>query len=251
MLRCHGATFRSWRPLSEVAHVGAALRAAGSSRKHLASVATPQSASSSSSSRATLGSTTPLATWPGDSHVFEPVWDQHPMFRYFAHLPNSMETYLSMREAQKRMSKLRSADDFNMHFMDRFVEMHTAIEGRRRPVKQGPQSQGLVPVGYHLAASGAQKQWLGQRPRDASLWELTPHWCQVLQARRAKHNSLQWVQVTTMLSLEERWKKNNLMDMRVRQFHVVFELPAPLSELQGEAFRIVALRFDEEEEAKV
>ncbi|CAK9083311.1 unnamed protein product [Durusdinium trenchii] len=98
------------------------------------------------------------------------------------------------------------------------------------------------PGRLEVASLTARAVWLQQRP--GSRWELLPHYCQVVQGRRAQHHGQKWLQVTTRLALEERWLSRSKEDLRVREHFVVYELPREGAIVQD--FRIAAILPDAE-----
>ncbi|CAK9059932.1 unnamed protein product [Durusdinium trenchii] len=173
--------------------------------------------------------------WPETSGIHEPVWDKQIM--QFP-LMNMFETYFVLREARQRVlngSMLHSVNDFNHRFMERFLGFHNEVEsmsGKRRS----------EPGRLEVASLTARAVWLQQRP--GSRWELLPHYCQVVQGRRAQHHGQKWLQVTTRLALEERWLSRSKEDLRVREHFVVYELPREGAIVQD--FRIAAILPDAE-----
>ncbi|CAE7840742.1 unnamed protein product [Symbiodinium sp. CCMP2592] len=82
-----------------------------------------------------------------------------------------------------------------------------------------------------LSSVAARVAWAKERPTGAQRWDLLPHYCQVVQGRRAEHSGRGWLQVTTRLAAEETWTSKGRSDEspRVREHFVVFELPRETS----------------------
>mmetsp|Transcript_24234 Transcript_24234/g.39483 ORF Transcript_24234/g.39483 Transcript_24234/m.39483 type:complete len:100 (+) Transcript_24234:3-302(+) len=93
-----------------------------------------------------------------------------------------------------------------------------------------------------MASYGARMAWSQEKP--GSQWELLPHYCQVVQGRRAEYEGRGFLQVTTRMALEERWvaSKTKTEELRVREHFVVFELPREGAIVQD--FRIAAIELD-------
>lgn len=194
------------------------------------------------------------AQWPEQSFVFEPVWEPSSMPRPLLIIPNMLETYSCLREAQRKLKvqgvDLKSIDDINMHFMDRFLQLHHDAEVSRMPRRGGSMAvRGGSPAGpsrvaapgrLDLASARARSTWTAERPLQAHSWELTPLACQVVQSRRAEHHSRDWLQVTTRLTAQERWAlRGGHGDSRIREHYVVYEMPR---DVPSQAFRISAIR---------
>eukprot|EP00408_Alexandrium_pacificum_P017084 CAMPEP_0171195358 /NCGR_PEP_ID=MMETSP0790-20130122/21357_1 /TAXON_ID=2925 /ORGANISM="Alexandrium catenella, Strain OF101" /LENGTH=239 /DNA_ID=CAMNT_0011660571 /DNA_START=104 /DNA_END=823 /DNA_ORIENTATION=+ len=186
--------------------------------------------------------------WPEQSFIFEPAWEPVALPQMFVMIPNAIETCSSLREAQRLLQgreTLEDIDGFNMWFMERLLALHTEIE-KLRGIRQQPVARATAaqPLGWRLdlAAVGAFSAWSKQRPAGARRWELTPHFCEVVQARRAEHHGLPWLQVTTRLTAEERWvTKGGAPETRIREHYVVFEMPRGPG---GQDFRIAEIRPD-------
>eukprot|EP00747_Dinoflagellata_sp_TGD_P167878 gnl/TRDRNA2_/TRDRNA2_193138_c0_seq1.p1 gnl/TRDRNA2_/TRDRNA2_193138_c0~~gnl/TRDRNA2_/TRDRNA2_193138_c0_seq1.p1 ORF type:complete len:272 (-),score=51.75 gnl/TRDRNA2_/TRDRNA2_193138_c0_seq1:66-812(-) len=225
-------------------------RAAGGTFRCCAQNAAPTlrffAATTAAASRVAEGST---SGWPEKSFVFEPPWEASGLPRAMLLVPNALETYFRLREAQRQLravpgaqdAALETVDEFNDRFMQRFLELHADVErsAQQHLRRQATQSRSggaravapAVPSGrLDLAASGARTVWMAERPQHAVRWETTPHSCQVVQARRAEHHGRRWVQVTTRLTAEERWQvRGGALESRVREHFVVYELPDGLA----------------------
>lgn len=210
--------------------------------------AAPSAAAGQARQTPTTGGGKTVTKWPEQSFVFEPAWEPLGLPQLVVAIPNAIETYLSLKEAQKLLQgrhKLEEVDSFNMRFMERFLDLHTEIE-KLRGVRQQPTARATAaqPLGWRLdlAAVGAFSAWSKQRPPGARKWEVTPYSCEVVQARRAEHHGLPWLQVTSRLTAEERWvTKAGAPEHRIREHYVVFEMPRGS---EGEDFRIAEIRPD-------
>lgn len=159
--------------------------------------------------------------------------------KFMVYVPNTIETFSCLREAQKILlgkTGMDSIDGINIRFMSRFMEMHSELEAsvarRLRPSgASGTRSMtaaaaALASARPELASAGARSTWLSQRPYQARNWEVTPHSCQVVQGRRAEHQERDWLQVTVRLTAEERWQgRDGNPDSRLLEHFVVYELP--------------------------
>lgn len=205
--------------------------------------------------------------WPENSLIFEPAWESSffGIPKVFMVLPNTFETYFTMREAQKLIGQkleLKDADDFNTYFMDRFSQLHEEVEALRRSKAKAsvmavvasiksakapqaathhntaPKSSGSL----DLATADARSAWTLERPTNAKSWDLTPYNCEVVQARRAEHNGRGWLQITVKIEAEEKWviqnSNNSPVDLRIRQHLIVFEIPRESESVHD--FRIAA-----------
>jgi len=207
----------------------------------------------------------PSVNWPENSVIFEPPWDSGggslvPVPAFFMVLPNTMETFFTLREAQQvLLTKLdvKDIDSFNMRFMLRFLDLHAEVEALRRtkaravalasaPPGKFAQAPGPSSGALDLASADARAAWAKERPHNAKSWELTPHFCQVVQARRAEHNGSGWLQVTAQITAEERWTLRGgvagMLDIRMREHLLVYEIPRESSAVQD--FRIAAVHTD-------
>lgn len=225
-----------------------------------AAPAAARDGSNHAGSRAFAPGSGPAGSWPEQSFVFEPAWEPGSIPRPLLVIPNTLETYSCLKEAQRLLLgqgvDLKSIDDINMHFMDRFLELHRDVEVSR-PTRRGGTAamRGTSPAGpkrgatlagvttprrLDLASAGARSTWAAERPLQAQSWELTPHACQVVQSRRAEHHSRDWLQVTTRLTVQERWAlRGGHDDSRIREHFVVFEMPR---DVPAQAFRISAIQ---------
>lgn len=184
-------------------------------------------------------------TWPDASFTFEPAWETSSLPSTLSNVLNAFETTFRLREVQQlwaeREPRLESIDDINMHFMNQFVLFHSEVardQGRRS--KQGPPqpTRGRPEV----AAVGARKTWMAERPRGVAVWEMTPQTCKVVQAREAEHHDRGWLQVTTLVAAEERWEaRGGNGGSRWRQHYIVFERPR---EVGAHDFRVADIRVD-------
>ncbi|CAE7198223.1 unnamed protein product [Symbiodinium natans] len=109
------------------------------------------------------------------------------------------------------------------------------VEALRRKSGQVPRPE--------LSSLGARAAWGKERPTGAQRWDIVPHYCQVVQGRRAEHGGRGWLQVTTRMAAEETWtlKGRSEHAPRVREHFVVFELPREASGV-AEDFRIAAVK---------
>jgi len=186
--------------------------------------------------------------------VFEPPWEPSALPRAFLFLPNMLETFFCLREAETALLRRGDGgggvDGLNRHFMARFVQLHSEVEASSRPARhqRGPSVAAAAPSGAgrpDLAAAGARAAWAGERPPAAlhASWAVTPHACQVVQARRAEHHDRGWLQVTVRLTAEERWMSRGGSESRLREHFVVLELPRAGSSPSLD-FRIAEIRLD-------
>eukprot|EP00929_Paragymnodinium_shiwhaense_P029586 TRINITY_DN16914_c0_g2_i1.p1 TRINITY_DN16914_c0_g2~~TRINITY_DN16914_c0_g2_i1.p1 ORF type:complete len:260 (+),score=57.08 TRINITY_DN16914_c0_g2_i1:82-861(+) len=227
--------------------------------------AAERTVSSASAAEASSSPPPPPLAWPERSFTFEPPWESGIPSALRAMpglitMPNMLETYSCMKEACKKLKpgltgQPQTTDDFNQRLMERLVAFHGDVElsaSSRRQVQapSSPQERTLrASVRLDVGSATARELWSAERPygcRPAS-WQLIPQSCQVVQARRAEHHGLSWLQVVTRIEAEERWstgRDRQRFDSRLRLHFIVFELPRDVAEAE---FRVSEMRLDIDE----
>ncbi|CAE8624045.1 unnamed protein product [Polarella glacialis] len=221
--------------------------------RYFAATAAPGSSSSASSS----------VGWPEHSFIFEPPWATSMVPSQLGAVPNMFETFFVLREARGLLlggQNFEGVDGFNTRFMDRFLEFHKEVLAAQQKQPIAPVARGGQPVQdsswlkgrADLSAAGARSTWSSQRPLGARTWELLPYSCQVVQARRAEHHELGWLQVTARLAAQESWTTGRgtqlQRESRFGEHFVVFEIPRTNSGV-AQDFRVAEIKLDAPPEA--
>eukprot|EP00397_Hematodinium_sp_SG-2012_P054699 GEMP01066167.1.p1 GENE.GEMP01066167.1~~GEMP01066167.1.p1 ORF type:complete len:131 (+),score=35.38 GEMP01066167.1:634-1026(+) len=117
------------------------------------------------------------------------------MMTFAYRVPNYIETYLRLRDVK---TLVRSADALNQLLMDTFVNLRKLGE--------------LSPEQASIEAAATLKAMKGN---------LVPFECEIVQARKAEHHNMTWIQIVARMQIQD------LKESRLIPTYVTVETPLP------------------------